>query len=71
MFWIILIAAFVLFGVGYWLYTIGRKTKKQEKELEKWLNKEKVKAKKKRNLHGYSRKHYARVPTISKKYNKK
>lgn len=64
MIWIILIATFVLFGVGYLLYSIGRKTKEQEKELEKWLNEEKVKAKKKRTLHGYSRKHYAKTPTI-------
>lgn len=64
--WIILIAVLIVFGVGYWLYTIGRKTKDQEKELERWLNEEKVKAKKKRNLHGYSRKHYAKTPTIKK-----
>lgn len=66
MIWITLIAVFVIFGVGFWLYTIGRKTKEQESEIKKFLNVEKGKAKKKRNLHGYSRKHYAKTPTIQK-----
>jgi hypothetical protein len=61
--WIILIATLVIFGVGYWLYTIGLNVKAKEVEIVKSVKKEK---KRQRNLLKYSRKHFAKTPTIQK-----
>jgi len=63
MIWITLIVVFVIFGVGYWLYTIGIKVKAQEVEIVKSVKKEN---KRQRNLLKYSRKHFSKTPTIKK-----
>lgn len=62
-----LIAAFVIFGVGFWLYTIGRKTKEQEKEFVKQIKRHKRHSR----FMKYSRKHYAKVPSNARRNNKK
>ena len=66
MFWIILIATFVLFGVGYWLYTIGKKVKAEEKLLVKQYHSVRRKVERHNRFAKYSRKHFAKTPTIKK-----
>lgn len=63
MWWIILIASFIIFGVVVFiLYTIGKRVKADEKKFEEMFNEHKVKQK----LVKYKRKNTPKVPT--KKY---
>lgn len=62
MWWIILIATFIIFGVGFVLYTIGKRVKHDEKKFAEMFNEHKIKQK----LVKYKRKNTPKVPTSKK-----
>lgn len=62
MWWIILIAALIIFGVLFLLYTIGKRVKESEMEFAKMFDEQTVK----RKLSKYKRKSTPKVP--NKKY---
>jgi hypothetical protein len=59
MWWIILIATFLIFGIIFILYTIGKRVNQSEKDFEDMFNEHKVKQK----LSKYKRKSTPKVPT--------
>ena len=61
-----LIAALFVFGVLFVLYTIGKKVKKEEKELVEQYHTVRKKVERHNKFAKYSRKHYAKTPTIKK-----